>query len=454
MRRLRSALIDCAASLKTNELFHGFSEIELQRLLHDWPLWARDDQLPPVGEWKTWLILGGRGAGKTRAGAEWVRGLATKQWDFLSKGGSNDPLSNEPLRIALIGETFADARSVMVEGQSGLLNLHPSDERPAFEASRKRLLWKNGTEAHLFSAEDPDALRGPQFHAAWCDEIAKWRYGEETWNMLQFALRLGVKPRQVVTTTPRPSRLLKGLLEAKDSVISRSRTRDNAAFLAPGFVDYVTERYGGTRLGRQELDGELIEDRADALWTRLGLEQLRVSPTQDLEHQDLKRIVVAVDPPISSHARSDACGIVAVGLGADGLAYVLEDATMTAVQPHIWAKRAVSLWQELKADCLIVETNQGGEMVEAVIAQVNPDVLVKPVQARRSKWTRAEPVAALYAAGRVRHVGAFTELEDEMCNFGVDGLAGNRSPDRLDALVWAISELLLRDGGEPRVHFF
>lgn len=382
-------------------------------------------------------MLGGRGAGKTRAGAEWVRGIALGDPDFSTR-----PVG----RIALIGETFSDARNVMVEGPAGILAIHARHERPTWSPSLRKLEWPNGAVAQVFSAEDPDSLRGPQFEAAWADELAKWKHGEETWDMLQFGLRLGARPRQMVTTTPRPIPLLRRFLSDPAVAVSRVRTADNAENLAPAFLETVIGRYGGTRLGRQELDGEIVEDRPDALWTRDGIELNRVDAAPPL-----MRIVVAVDPPASSSKRADACGIVAAGVDEGGTAYVLEDASASGLKPPEWAAKAVALYRRLQADALVVETNQGGEMATGVIREVDPSVPVASVRATRGKYLRAEPVSVLYAQGRVRHVGALPELEDELCDFGPGGLSTGRSPDRMDALVWALTELMLRERREPRV---
>jgi len=422
------------------ELVAGLSFAEIESWLTDWEQFAHPHQCappdPPDGPpWTTWLILGGRGSGKTRAGAEWVRAAALGRLPGGALG-----------RIALVGETFADVRDVMVEGVSGLLAIHPRSERPEWQVSRRRLQWPNGAVAQLFSAEDPEALRGPQFAAAWADELAKWRQAEATFDMLQFGLRLGEWPRQVITTTPRPTPLLKRLIADKRTALTRARTDVNARHLAPGFLDAVVARYAGTRLGRQELDGELIEDRPDALWTREVIERCRedVSPP-------LARIVVAVDPPASIGRRADACGLVAAGRDAEGGVHVLADETVAGLSPAGWAAKAIALWRRLEADALVVEVNQGGEMARQVLREVDGTVPVTAVRASRGKWLRAEPVAALYEQGRVRHAGIFPALEDEMCDFGLDGLSSGRSPDRLDALVWAIASLAFAGGPGPRL---
>lgn len=424
------------------EILTGLTPRQAEGLLRGWLLFARPDQHPPPaaadgGPWTAWLVLGGRGAGKTRTGAEWVRGLALGM----------PPFADEPVgRIALVGETAADVREVMVEGVSGLLAIHPRHERPVWSPSRRRLEWPNGAVAQTFSAEDPEALRGPQFAAAWADELCKWRHAQETWDMLQFGLRLGMRPRQVVTTTPRPIPLLKKLLADPRTAVTRATTRDNARNLAPTFLDAIVGRYAGTRLGRQELDGEIVEDRSDALWSRAAIERARTE-----RRRPLARVVVAVDPPASSGKRADACGLVVAGLDRDGVVYVLEDATLDRARPAEWAARAVMLFHRHEADALVVEVNQGGEMVTAVIRETDAAVPVTSVRATRGKYLRAEPVAALYEQGRVRHVGAFPALEDEMADFGPGGLTSGRSPDRLDALVWAVTALALQARGAPRV---
>jgi phage terminase large subunit-like protein len=381
-------------------------------------------------------LLGGRGAGKTRAGAQWVRGVAL----------GVPPYAAEPVgRIALVGETEHDVREVMIEGVSGVLAVHRRDERPEWSPARRRLTWeKTGAVAQVFSAEDPESLRGPQFHAAWCDELAKWRHAQATFDMLQFGLRLGKYPRQMITTTPRPLALIKRLRAEPATAITHAPTRANAYNLAPIFLKQIVKLYEGTRLGRQEIDGEIVEERADALWTRALIEGCRVA-----EAPPLARIVVAVDPPASDGKRAT-CGLVAAGRAGD-LIYVLADESVSAVSPAGWATKAIALWQRLSADALVAEVNQGGDMVRAVIGEADASVPVTAVRARRGKYLRAEPVAALYEQGRVKHAGTFAALEDELCDFGLNGLSSGRSPDRLDALVWAVTALTFGARGEPRV---
>jgi phage terminase large subunit-like protein len=399
--------------------------------LRDWSFFAGRGQQPPGGDWRTWLILGGRGSGKTRAGAEWVHALA-------SAGDRSD------LRIALVAETLGDAREVMIDGISGICRI-AWKKRPEFEISRRRLVWPNGAVAQLFSSEDPESLRGPQFHYAWCDELAKWKHGQETWDMLQFGLRLGTAPRQLVTTTPRPVPLLKGLMTDPGTRLTRLSTLSNAKNLAPGFIDALSARYGGTRLGRQELDGELIEDREDALWKREAIEAVTIRFTGAL-----RRIVVAVDPPAAAGPHS-CCGIVAAGLEASGRAVVLADCSVEGASPAAWAAAVVRAYRRFDADRVVAEVNQGGDMVTAMLRSVDAALPVSTVRATRGKFLRAEPVAALYEQGRVAHAGRFPALEDQMCDFGPDGLSSGRSPDRLDALVWALTALMLDKNGEPRV---
>jgi phage terminase large subunit-like protein len=431
---------------KTELLDAWVTETPLAQTLpasHDFAALAHAHQEPPGAAnngrpWSTWLMLGGRGAGKTRLGAEWVRAAANGEAPYACR---------RHRRIALIGESEHDVREVMIEGVSGILRICPRAERPTFIATRRRLEWPNGAVAQAFSAEDPESLRGPQFDAAWCDEIAKWRHAEAAFDMLQFGPRLGARPRQLITTTPRPIPLIKRLIADPRTAVTRAPTKANAAFLSPSFLDEILFRYAGTRLGRQEIDGEIIEDRPDALWSRAAIEDARVAAAPPLS-----RIVIGVDPPASSRPGADACGIVAAGIAEDGTVYVLEDATVAGTAPAQWAARAIWLYRKLAADTLVAEVNQGGDMVRAVLRQVDAAVPLKTVHATRGKYLRAEPVAALYAQRRVKHVGRpLVELEDQMCDFGLDGLTSGRSPDRLDALVWAVTELTARPWQGPRI---
>ncbi len=407
-------------------------------LLFDWRFWARPQQLPPPGDWTTWLVLAGRGFGKTRCGAEWVRSLVC---------GATPLTAGTHRRVALVAETAADARDVLVEGESGLLAVHPTGFRPLYEPSKRRLTWPNGARAVLYNAVEPDQLRGPQHDLAWADELAKWRYAQATWDQLQFGLRLGARPRQCVTTTPRPIATLKALIEDPDTVITRGTSHDNINNLAPAFIQRIVRRYQGTRLGRQELNGEILEDTPGALWTRATIEALRVAVAPALV-----RIVVAVDPAAGSGTGSDETGIIVAGLGADGHGYVLEDVSLRA-SPDAWGRAAVHAYWRWRADRILGEVNNGGEMIEHVIRTVDPSVAYKAVRASRGKAARAEPVAALDEQGRVHHVGAFPMLEDQMCvlTADFDRATAGFSPDRVDARVWALSDLMLAGSGEPRV---
>ncbi|MBV9992607.1 MAG: DNA-packaging protein [Alphaproteobacteria bacterium] len=379
-----------------------------------WTFWARDEQLAPPGRWRVWLYLGGRGAGKTRAGAEWVAGGVK---------------AKRMRRIALVGATYNDARAVMIEGESGLLSVAGAAQ---YQPSNHRLRWPNGAVATVLSAEEPDGIRGHQFDAAWCDEFCKWSQPDAALDMLRMALRLGKQPRMAITTTPRNLPALARLMEARGTKVTRSSTRDNAANLAPGFVEDLEARYGGTRLGRQELDAEIIADVESALWKRDWIERgrLRAAP-------ELVRIVVAVDPPATSHGA--ACGIVVAGLGADGKGYVLADRSMAGLTPLGWSQRVAEAFELFDAGCIVAESNQGGEMVKAVLVDQLKNAPVRLVNARKSKTVRAEPVALLYETGRIHHVGVFPELEDQLCNY--EARKRGESPDRLDALVWALSDL-------------
>ncbi|MBL8538031.1 MAG: DNA-packaging protein [Hyphomonadaceae bacterium] len=373
--------------------------------------------------------MGGRGAGKTRAGAEWVSTLVR---------------TGQARRIALIGPTLNDVREVMIDGQSGVRAL--KGERPIFEASRRRLVWGNGAQAHCFSAEDPESLRGPQFEAVWSDELCFWRKPEVVLESLEHALRLGDHPRMLVTTTPRPIKALKRLLAAKDTVVTRAATWDNRHNISKDFVAALNQRWAGSVRDRQELLGEILEDADGALWRRADIDAHRQRPSGSLD-----RIVVAVDPPAGVGPNVDACGIIAAGMVGDGLgrcAFVLADMSVRGATPNEWAARAAALARSLSADAIVAEANNGGEMVRAVLKAAAPEMYVRLVRASEGKRARAEPIATLYAQGRVFHAGAFLGLEDEMCAFGTPAFSG--SPDRLDALVWALTDLFW-GGAQPRV---
>jgi predicted phage terminase large subunit-like protein len=413
---------DLLASLPLQQrlmALESLSEAQRVDLAYAWrELWARPKQLSPIGDWRTWLVLAGRGFGKTRLGVEWVREVAE---------------AHPGWRIALVGRTAADVRDVIVEGESGLLSVCPPWAAPVYEPSKRRLTWPNGSMATTYSADEPDLLRGPQHHAALTDELASWKRGEDTWSNLMFGLRLGQNPQVVVTTTPRPLRLIRELRADKSTAITTGSTYENRANLARPFLEQIVTKYEGTRLGRQELEGELLEDIPGALWQRSQIDKLRVA-----EAPTLKRVVVAIDPAVTSGEDSDETGIVAIGKAEDGQLYVLEDATCRE-SPAVWARRAVELYKRLKADRIVAEVNNGGDLVEATIRTVDKHVPYTAVHASRGKRSRAEPIAALYEQGKVHHVGTFDALEDQMCMFTPDGYDG--SPDHVDALVWGATEL-------------
>ncbi|WP_176439141.1 DNA-packaging protein [Puniceibacterium sediminis] len=432
--RSGAAWLASADAAVRDEFISELSEGELLALPFLFEFWAMDHQLSPEGDWRSWVILGGRGAGKTRAGAEWVRAQVE---------GSRPLDAGRCKRVALVGETLAQVREVMIFGESGILACSPPDRRPVWSATRKTLRWPNGAEAMAFSAHDPEALRGPQFDAAWVDELAKWKKGQDTWDMLQFGLRLGESPQVCATTTPRNVGVLKALLASPSTVVTRASTEANKANLAESFMEEVRARYDGTRLGRQELDGILMEDVEGAMWTRASLEALRV---EDLPEFD--RIVVAVDPPVTGKVGSDECGIIVVGAQTNGppqdwRAVVLDDCSVQGVGPLGWAHAAVRAMEKWGADRLVAEVNQGGDMVETVLRQVDAMLPVTKVHAAKGKVARAEPVAALYEQGRVGHLRGLGLLEDQMCRMSQQGYAGKGSPDRVDALVWALSDLLI-----------
>lgn len=395
---------------------------EADSLLSDWSFWARPNQLPPSGDWRTWLLLAGRGFGKTRTGAEWVREQAEKQ---------------PGIRIALVTPTAKDGRDTVVEGESGILAISRPNFMPVYEASKKRLTWPNGAQAFLYEAEKPDRLRGPQHHYAWCDELAAWKYPEETWDMLQFGLRLGNDNRVVVTTTPKPVQLIRQLITDPDTHTTRGSTYDNAENLSKPFLAQIQKQYEGTRLGRQEVYAEILNDVPGALWNRDMLDGLRTKETPELI-----RVVVAIDPAVTSGEHSDETGIIVAGKDRDGHGYILADLTCRK-SPEGWAREAIRAYHAYEADRIVAEVNQGGDMVEHTLRTLDRNIPYQAVHASRGKRTRAEPVAALYEQGKIHHVGSFPQLEDQMCLYTPDGYDG--SPDRVDALVWSLTELLVDD---------
>lgn len=389
----------------------SLSDAELLHLQHDWEFWARDKQTLPTKPFFIWLILAGRGFGKTRTGAETVR-----HWVRTNKF------------VNLIGATADDARDIMIEGESGILAICPDDERPQYVASKRRLEWQNGAVSLIFTADEPERLRGKQHYKVWADELASWRY-PEAWDQAMMGLRLGDNPQGTVTSTPRPTKLVLDLVNDPKNIVTTGTTYENKANLAPGFFDYVIKKYEGTRLGLQELEAKLLTDSPGALWQRSHIDANRVT-----SHPDLVRVVVAVDPTASS--TGDEAGIITAGGSADEHYYTLADDSRQGT-PQEWATAAVTAYYRHQADCIVAEKNNGGDMVEAVIKQVDPRVNVKLVWASRGKATRAEPIAAIAEQGRDHHVGYFPQLEDELCMW----LPGESSPNRLDAKVWAITEL-------------
>ncbi|HEX8223913.1 MAG TPA: terminase family protein [Allosphingosinicella sp.] len=409
----------------------GVSDGERESLAYGWRLFERPRQREPELPWRTWLVMSGRGYGKTRMGAEWVRRMAMA-----------DPMAC----IALVGATREQARAWMIENDNGILGVCAPDERPVWEPSLWRLKWPNGATAFVYSAADPDSLRGPQHHFAWCDEIAKWAFGMEAWSNLMFGLRRGSLPRVVATTTPRPVPLVRMLAGGERVALTRGRTIENASNLPGFFIGEVTSDYGGGRLGRQELEGELIDDVEGSLWPRDLIEKCRGGPPAGF-----RRVVLGVDPPMSAEG---ICGIVVCALGLDGIGYVLADATVAGAGPKGWARVAAAAAEAWGADRVVAEGNQGGAMVEEVLRGADVSLPVRIVYARPGKSARAEPVAALFEAGRARFAGGFPELEDQLAGMieggGYEG--PGRSPDRADAMVWAMTALMLgKRRAEPRI---
>jgi len=394
-----------------------------ERVRYCWELWARPEQLAPTRDWTHWLVLAGRGFGKTRTGAETVR-----RW------------AREHRYVNLIGATTDDARDIMVDGEAGILSVCPRSERPEYKKSERKLLWPSGATSLIFTADEPERLRGKQHEKLWCDELAAWRY-PEAWDQAKFGLRLGRSPQAIITTTPRPNALVRGLLADPACVVTRGTSYDNRRNLAPAFYSAIIAQYEGSRLGRQELNAELLEDNPAALWQRgtIDAARVRVAPP-------LCRVVVGVDPSVSSTETSDETGIVVAGAAEDGDFYVLADRSLNA-SPDAWARAAIGAWQDKAQNLVVAETNNGGDLVETVLRTVNEHVPYRKVTASRGKAVRAEPIAALYEQGRVHHVGSFAKLEDQMCDF--DPMTTRKSTDRMDALVWALTELSGRTYGPP-----
>jgi phage terminase large subunit-like protein len=403
-------------------LLDELSDRQAADLLYDWRFWARPEQVPPDGDWRCWLVLAGRGFGKTRTAAEWVRA----EVEAGRRG-----------RFGLIARTAADVRDVIVEGESGILATARPDFRPRYEPSKRRLTWPNGAIATTYSADEPDLLRGPQHDALVADELAAWKY-PEAWDMAMLGLRLGANPRVVAATTPRPTKLIRELVDAPTTHVTRGSTYDNLDNLAPAFADQIIKRYEGTRIGRQELLAEILTDMPGALWTYAMFENRKPPP-------DLARVVVAIDPAATSGEDSDETGIVVAGLGVDGRGYVLGDRSCR-LSPDGWARRAVAAYDEWCADRVVAEVNNGGEMVEHTIRTVRKSIPYKQIHASRGKAVRAQPVAALYEQHRVTHCEVFEDLEAQLTGWTPES---GTSPDRLDALVWALTDLMLAPALRP-----
>lgn len=409
-------------SQQRQEFLETLTKSQCEHLMYNWrEFLARPNQIAPDGDWDIWMVLAGRGFGKTRIGAEWVR----------------EQIANGVRKIALVGETASDVRTVMVEGESGILNIYPPNERPRYEPSKRQITWQNGAIARLYNATEPDQLRGPQHEIAWCDELAKWDYARDAWDQLQFGLRVGNRPRQVITTTPRPKELIVSIINGKEGKVSitRGNTFDNEKNLAPAFIEKIRSRYEGTRIGRQEIEGEILADIPGALWRLEQIDSHRCRSAPDI----LDRIVVSVDPAVSSGETSDEHGIVVVGVSGQS-GYLLEDASLRG-SPLSWARQAIVLYDKYGADGIVVEVNQGGEMVSQTLRSVRSGINIIEVRASRGKHVRAEPIAALYEQGRIHHIGSFPELESQMTLMTASGYQGDNSPDRLDSLVWGLSVL-------------
>lgn len=441
------------------ELLGTLSEQEAEQLQYLWKFWARPEQLEPGTpgaaiqrtDWTTWLVLAGRGYGKTKTGAEFVRSNVCGSTP-LTGGGYG--------RVALVGETASDARHVMVEGGSGILAVHPKDHRPEYSPANRKLTWPNGAVAYHYNATEPDQLRGPEHDLSWEDELAKWDKistddsEENTHNMLMFGLRLGERPKGIITTTPRPVQLIRDLIASPNTVFTRRSTFDNVANLAPTFVAQIRDKFGNTRLGRQELEAEILDDAPGALWNRANIDDYRVTEETCPE---IKRLLVGVDPAISIGSENVAeTGIVTAGLGVNGHAYVFDDLS-GQYSPDGWARKAVSGIDARDGDGIVAEINQGGDMVERTLRSARATVNVIKVRATRGKGVRAEPIAALYEQGRVHHVGMHPKLEDQMMTFTPEGPIGGGRADRVDALVWVLTALfdkIVKSHKSQKKHIF
>lgn len=411
------------------EVVNGIGQHNLQAIAYDWPFWARPDQVMPGninprtddGRWTYWLTLAGRGWGKTRTGAEAVR-------DWVRQGFT---------LVNLIGATVDDARDVMIEGESGILAICPPDERPRYLMSKRQLKWPNGAVSLIFTADEPERLRGKQHMKLWADELASWRY-PEAWDQAKFGLRLGQYPQAFISTTPRPFKIIKELIADPDCLVTRGTTYDNRSNLAKTFYTSVIKAYEGTRLGRQELEGIVLDDNPNALFKRTDIDAGRV-PSMPAG-VTIDRFVVAIDPAVTSDEDSDETGIIGAAIGSDGDGYVFDDVS-GIFTPNEWARQAIQLYHTRDADRIVAESNNGGEMVESTLHTVDENIPVKLVHASRGKAIRAEPIAALYEQHRIHHVGTLGKLEDQMTDWVPDDKKAS-SPDRMDALVWALTELM------------
>ena len=414
-------------------ILNSLSDEQLLELKYDWKFWSRPSQRSPKWNWFVWFLCAGRGFGKTRTGAEFVREEVRTLTERLG-----------PIHVGFIAKTPADARKVMIDSAagSGIVNVSAPHERPNYNPSTKTLYWPNGSMGTVYSSKEYESLRGPAHHLIWADEIGSWHYPQETWDNAMFGLRLGPNPRAIVTSTPRPIPIIKDFFARVnvDVAMTTGSTYENIGHLPPRFLQTILDKYKGTTLGEQEIYAKLISDDPRALWSRLLLDTFRA-----LKHPELKRIVVGVDPPASSGPNANECGIIGAGLGVDDKGYLLEDASLSFATPKKWGRAAVTLYHKLSANWIVAEANNGGEMVSEVIHGIDPSVPVELVHASKGKFARAEPVSSLYEQKKIYHVGTFGELEDQLCNWVPGGEFA--SPDRLDALVWAFTKLMVKSGG-------